>query len=135
MLMDRQDLFYAIRSALLLTLIVVVALSVGIGLNAGVFAILNYLFLQSPTKKHVSSFVQAYPAMNPGLLALVSFRPSLPKTTTRGPVSAKPTGRKADESAKWIRLSTCDCQGGEYAATRLALGCLDGGKVAFEDSQ
>ena len=64
MLMDRQDLFYAIRSARrapLLTLIAVVALSVGIGLNAGVFTILNYLFLQSPTKKHVSSFVQAYP--------------------------------------------------------------------------
>jgi len=64
MLINRQDLLYAIRSARrapLLTLIVVVALSVGIGLNAGVFTILNYLFLQSPTKKDVSSFVQAYP--------------------------------------------------------------------------
>ena len=54
MLMDRQDLLYAIRSARrapLLTLIVVVALSVGIGLNAGVFTILNVFVPSVPDKE------------------------------------------------------------------------------------
>jgi hypothetical protein len=44
MLIDRQDVLYAVRSARrtpLLTFVVVLALSVGIGLNAGVFTILN----------------------------------------------------------------------------------------------
>lgn len=64
MLINRQDVLYAIRSARrtpLLTLVAVLALSVGIGLNAGVFAILNFLFLNSPTKKDPASFVQIYP--------------------------------------------------------------------------
>jgi predicted permease len=64
MLIDRQDVLYAIRSARrtpLLTFVTVLALSVGIGLNAGVFAILNFLFLNPPTKKDPASFVQIYP--------------------------------------------------------------------------
>jgi predicted permease len=64
MLIDRQDILYAIRSARrtpLLTFVVILALSIGIGLNAGVFAILNFLFLNPPTKKDPASFVQIYP--------------------------------------------------------------------------
>jgi hypothetical protein len=64
MLIDRQDVLYAIRSARrtpLLTFVTVLALSVGIGLNAGVFAILNFVFLNPPTKKDPASFVQIYP--------------------------------------------------------------------------
>ena len=48
MWIDRQDLLYTIRSARrapLLSAIAIVALSLGIGLNAGVFALLNNLFL------------------------------------------------------------------------------------------
>jgi len=63
MFIDRQDVLYALRSARhtpLLTFIVVLALSVGIGLNAGVFTILNFLLLEPPTKKDPSSFVQIY---------------------------------------------------------------------------
>jgi Na+/H+ antiporter NhaC len=44
MLIDRQDIQYAIRSARrtpLLTVVTALALSVGIGMNAGVFAILG----------------------------------------------------------------------------------------------
>ena len=64
MLIDRQDVLYAIRSTRrtpLLTFVVVLALSIGIGLNTGVFAILNFVFLSSPTKKDPASFVQIYP--------------------------------------------------------------------------
>jgi predicted permease len=64
MFIDRQDILYAIRSfrrTPLLTFVVVLALSGGIGLNAGVFTILNFLFLNPPTKKDPASFVQIYP--------------------------------------------------------------------------
>lgn len=64
MLFDRQDFLYAFRSIRrtpLLTIVVVLALSVGIGLNAGVFTILNAIFLQPPTKQDPSSYVQIYP--------------------------------------------------------------------------
>jgi hypothetical protein len=64
MLIDRQDVLYAVRSARrtpLLTFVVVLALSVGIGLNAGVFTILNSMFLEPPTRKDPSSFVRIYP--------------------------------------------------------------------------
>ncbi len=64
MLIDRQDFLYAIRSARrtpLLTFVVVLALSVGIGLNAGMFTILDSFFLDPPTKKDPSTFVQIYP--------------------------------------------------------------------------
>lgn len=64
MFIDRQDLIYAIRSARrtpLLTAVVIVALSVGIGLNAGIFAILNAFFLKPPTSHDPASYVQIYP--------------------------------------------------------------------------
>lgn len=64
MLADRQDLLYALRSTRrtpLLTAIVVLALSVGIGLNAGVFSILNTLILQPPTRTDPATFAQVVP--------------------------------------------------------------------------
>jgi predicted permease len=64
MWIDRQDLLYAIRSsrgAPLLSISAVVALSLGIGLNAGVFTLLNALFLNPPTQKDPAAFVQIYP--------------------------------------------------------------------------
>ena len=63
MLVDRQDLLCALRSARrtpLLTVVVVLALSVGIGLNAGVFSILNTLLLQPPTRKDPATFAQIF---------------------------------------------------------------------------
>ncbi|HTW49240.1 MAG TPA: ADOP family duplicated permease [Acidobacteriaceae bacterium] len=64
MLLDRQDLLYALRSTRrtpLLTVVVVFALAVGIGLNAGVFSILNAIVLQPPTRKDPATFAQIYP--------------------------------------------------------------------------
>jgi MacB-like periplasmic core domain len=64
MMIDRQDVLYALRSARrtpLLTFVVVLALSVGIGLNAGVFTMLDSLFLEPPTTKDPAGFVQIYP--------------------------------------------------------------------------
>ncbi|QEE26961.1 FtsX-like permease family protein [Terriglobus albidus] len=59
-----QDLLYALRSVLrapLLFSVAVLALGLGIGLNAGVFTLLNSIFLQPPTFKDPRSFVQIYP--------------------------------------------------------------------------
>lgn len=39
----------------------VLALTVGIGLNAGVFTVLNFLFFDPPTRQDTSSFAQIYP--------------------------------------------------------------------------
>jgi predicted permease len=64
MFIDKQDLLYALRSARrtpLLTIVVILALSVGIGLNAGVFTILNSFFFQPPVTKDVASFVRLFP--------------------------------------------------------------------------
>ena len=64
MWIGRQDLLYSIRSARrapLISIIAVVALSLGIGLNAGVFTLLNAMFLNPPTQTDPSRFVQLYP--------------------------------------------------------------------------
>jgi hypothetical protein len=64
MWIDRQDLLYTIRSARrepLLSIIAVVALSLGVGLNAGVFTLLNAMFLNAPTQINPATFVQLYP--------------------------------------------------------------------------
>jgi predicted permease len=64
MVINRQDLIYALRSARrtpLLTFTAVLALSVGIGLNTGVFTILNYLMMAPPTRENPSTYVQVYP--------------------------------------------------------------------------
>jgi predicted permease len=62
--LDRQDFLYALRSARrtpLPTGVVVLALAVGIGLNAGVFSILNTMVLLPPTRKDPATFAQVYP--------------------------------------------------------------------------
>lgn len=64
MWINRQDLLYSLRSARrapILSIIAVIALTLGIGLNAGVFTLLNAMFLTSPTRRDPASFVQVYP--------------------------------------------------------------------------
>jgi len=64
MWINRQDALYSLRSAQrapLLSLVAILALTLGIGLNAGVFTLLNAMFLTSPTRKDPGSFRQIYP--------------------------------------------------------------------------
>ena len=64
MCIDWHDFLYALRTARrapLLSIMAILALAIGIGLNAGVFTLLNSLFLQPPTRKDSASFVQVYP--------------------------------------------------------------------------
>jgi predicted permease len=58
------DVRYSLRTfrrTPFLTVVAVLALSVGIGLNAGIFSILNSLFLSPPTRTDPQSFVQIFP--------------------------------------------------------------------------
>jgi hypothetical protein len=80
MWIDRQDLLYTIRSARrepLLSIIAVVALSLGIGLNASVFTLLNAMFLNVPTQTNPASFVQIYPRSGNPRDALADILPTL----------------------------------------------------------
>jgi putative ABC transport system permease protein len=59
-----SDVRYGLRGLCrtpLLTFMVVLALSVGMGLNVGIFSILNTMFLEPPTRIDPASFVQIYP--------------------------------------------------------------------------
>jgi predicted permease len=59
-----QDLLYALRSARrapLLSTLAILSLSIGLGLNTGVFTMLNAMFLQPQTLKDPASYVQIYP--------------------------------------------------------------------------
>jgi len=59
-----QYFLYAFRSTLrapLLSAVAILALSLGIGLNTGVFTMLNAMFLRGPTLKDPGSFVQLCP--------------------------------------------------------------------------
>jgi hypothetical protein len=58
------DLRYALRGmrrAPLLACVVILALAAGIGLNAGIFAIIDSTWLRAPVAKDPSSFVQVIP--------------------------------------------------------------------------
>lgn len=64
MWISRQDLLYSLRSARrapLMSVMAILALTLGIGLNAGVFTMLNAMFLTSPARKDPGSFQQIYP--------------------------------------------------------------------------
>lgn len=59
-----QDLRYALRGMQrtpLLTSVVILALTAGIGLNAGVFAIVDSVWLRAPVADHPETFLQAIP--------------------------------------------------------------------------
>jgi predicted permease len=59
-----RNILYAFRSlrrAPLPSAVAIVALSLGIGLNTGVFTLLNAMFLKPPTLKDPRSFVQLFP--------------------------------------------------------------------------
>ena len=64
MWIDRQDLLYTMRSARrapLMTFVAIAALTLGMGLNAGVFTVVNTMFFDSPVQKDPATFVQMYP--------------------------------------------------------------------------
>lgn len=117
MWVTRQDLLYCYRSARrapLLSIAAVAALAVGIGVNAGVFRLLNSMFLEPPTSQDPSSYVQAYPSYEgwlPGANQQSAF-------TTEDYQAIRSRSRTLSEVAAW---STSDAVLGHDRGTTPAM--------------
>jgi hypothetical protein len=106
MWIDRQDLLYTTRSARrapLLSIIAVVALSLGIGLNAGVFTLLNALFLNPPTQTDPSRFVQIYPRYEGWFTGAGQYS----SFTTEDYDAVRARATTLEEAAAWNELGSC----------------------------
>ncbi|MGH9495984.1 MAG: ABC transporter permease [Candidatus Sulfotelmatobacter sp.] len=118
MWIDRHDLLYTIRSARrepLLSIIAVVALSLGIGLNADVFTLLNAMFLTAPTQKNPASFVQLYPRYEGWFTGAGQFS----SFTTEDYDAIRTRSTALEEAAAWQQSSAVLNQRQERIATLL----------------
>jgi hypothetical protein len=91
-----QDFRRALRSARrapLLTGVAVLALALGIGLNTGVFAIVNAMFLRVPTRVDPASFAQICPQYTGGSQDLTRTLPLRQKTTMPFAAARTPSAR------------------------------------------
>ncbi|HTM16936.1 MAG TPA: ABC transporter permease [Terracidiphilus sp.] len=105
MWINRQDVLYSLRSARrapLLSLVAIAALTLGIGLNAGVFTLLNALFLTSPTRKDPASFKQIYPRYEGWFSGAGQFS----RFTTEDYEAIHRESRVLDDTAAWQISST-----------------------------
>jgi hypothetical protein len=116
-----QDFRRALRSARrapLLSSIAVLALALGIGLNTGVFAIVNAMFLRVPTRVDPASFVQICPRYT-GWFAGSDKNASF---TTEDLEAIRSRSKTLREVAPWRQYFAFFEQGNRYIGTLLA-GC------------
>jgi predicted permease len=105
-----QDLLHAFRSARrspLLSAVAVVALSLGMGLNTGVFTMLNAMFLRSPTLHEPGSFVQLCPRYSGWFTGANQFS----SFTTEDFDAIRIRTHALDEVAAWSQSSATPEQG------------------------
>ena len=114
-----QDFRYALRSvrrAPLLSTVATVALGLGIGLNAGVFTLLNAMFLKAPTLIDPASFVQISPRYSGW-----SARADRPFSFTTEDFDAiRSRSHTLAEAAAWRQYPAILEQGNKYITTLLA---------------
>lgn len=118
MWIDWHDLLYALRAARrapLLSTVAILALAIGIGLNAGVFTLLNSLFLQPPTLKDPASFVQVYPRYT----GWSTHANQYSAFTTEDLDAIHSRSRALEEVAAWQASSTVLEQGKQQVGTLL----------------
>lgn len=118
MWIDRHDLIYALRAARrapLLSTVAILALAIGIGLNAGVFTLLNSLFLEPPTLKDQASFVQVYPRYT----GWSTHANQYSAFTTEDFDAIRSRSRALEEVAAWQATSTILEQGNQQIGTLL----------------
>src|ERR1700684_264940 len=116
-----QDFRRALRSARrapLLSTVAVLALALGIGLNTGVFAIVNAMFLRGPTRVDPASFVQICPRYT-GWLAGSDKNASF---TTEDFDAIRSRSHTLREVAAWRQYPAFLEDGNRYITTLLA-GC------------
>lgn len=121
MWINRQDLLYSVRSARrapFLSLVAVIALTLGIGLNAGVFTMLNTMLLSPPTGKDPASFVQAYPryegwftgAGQYSTFTAEDYEAISAQSHTLEDVAAwQPSGAVLEQGPKWVGAVLVNC--------------------------
>ena len=113
-----QDFRYALRSvrrAPLLSTVATLALGLGIGLNAGVFTLLNAMFLQAPTLIDPASFVQISPRYS-GWFAGADRQFSF---TTEDFDAIRSRSHTLAEAAAWRQYPAVLEQGNKYITTLL----------------
>ena len=116
-----QDFRRALRSARrapLLSSVAILALALGIGLNTGVFSIVNALFFKVPTRVDPASFVQICPRYT-GWFAGTDKNASF---TTEDFDAIRSRSRTLREVAPWRQYFAFYEQGNRYIGTLLA-GC------------
>lgn len=117
----QQDLVYAVRSAArapLLSVVAIVALALGIGLNTGVFTMLNAMFLRPPTLVDAESYVQLCPRYSgwyAGMEQLSTF-------TTEDFDAIRGRAHSLDEVAAW-REYVAPLEQGKTSADTLQVTC------------
>ncbi len=115
---DFRRAFRSARRAPLLSSVAVLALALGIGLNTGVFAIVNALFLRVPTRVDPASFVQICPRYT-GWFAGSDKNASF---TTEDLDAIRSRSQTLREVAPWRQYFAFFEQGNRYIGTLLA-GC------------
>ena len=115
---DFRRALHSARRAPLLSSVAVLALTLGIGLNTGVFSIVNAMFFKIPTRVDPASFVQVCPRYSgwfPGTDTNASF-------TTEDFEAILSRSRTLREVAAWRQYPVFFEQGNRYIGTLLA-GC------------
>jgi predicted permease len=118
MLINRQDLLYSFRSARrapLLSSIAILALTLGIGLNAGVFTLLNAVWLTPPTRKDPATFVQLYARYEGWYTGAGKF----PTFTTADFDAISAQSHALEDAAAWYQSSATVDQGRRRVATSM----------------
>lgn len=72
-----QDLRYSLRKHALLSTVVIATLTLGVGFSAGIFTLINALFLRARVDKDHNSFAQVF-----SVYTQDPTRPGLPGSTT-----------------------------------------------------
>ena len=114
-----QDFRRALRSARrapLLSTVAVLALALGIGLNTGVFTIVNAMFLRAPTRVDPASFVQIFPRYA-GWFTGADQKSSF---TTEDFEAIRSRSHTLSEVSAWRQYPAVLEQGNKYITTLLA---------------
>jgi predicted permease len=114
-----QDFRRALRStrrAPLLSSVAVLALALGIGLNTGVFTIVNAGFLRSPTRVDPASFVQIFPRY----AGWFTGADQIPDFTTEDYDAIRSRSHTLSEVSAWRQYPAVLAQENKYITTLLA---------------
>ena len=113
---DVHRAFRSMRHAPLLSTVAVFALALGIGLNTGVFTIVNALFLRGPTRVDPANFVQVFPRY----AGWFTGANQIPSFTTEDFEAIRDRSHSLSEVSVWRQFPAVLEQENKYITTLLA---------------